>query len=265
MTTPGSSSTLPLFYRSPMLLRSDAHGTLGLRRDGDFSFSAGAAAMPLVASEFAAASRHYPIVFANDDSAVPLVVLGVSAGQNLFVDERGQWRAGAYVPAYARRYPFIGMTDETGGPLMLGVDSASARLASHAEANVEPFFDSVGAPTEASRAAMTFCEAYAREGELISAFVQALKDNALLVERAVRIRYDDLPEPPAEADGTPGAHAIVNGFKLVDEAAFRALPAQVIAEFHAKGWSDLIVLHLASQLSWQGLVSASAPARAEAA
>ncbi len=50
----------------------------------------------------------------------------------------------------------------------------------------------------------------------------------------------------------------LTGFQLVDEAAFRALPAGVVADFHARGWLGAIVLHLASQLSWQTLLDAQA-------
>lgn len=269
MTTPASPSPLPLFYRSPMLLRGNEHGGFGLRRCDDCAFAAEATAVPLVASEFAAAGRHYPIVFAADESAAPLAVLGVAAGRNLFVDDGGRWRAGSYVPGYVRRYPYIAMAAAEGGPLMLGIDSASPRLVTRAQADgtmdADAFFTIDGQPTAASQDAMAFCEAYAMEGERTAAFVAALKANDLLVERTVRIRYDGLPAPADEADATPGAHAQVNGFRLVEEEAFRKLPAKTIATFHVNGWNDLVVLHLASQLSWQTLIEVSAPPLAEAA
>lgn len=258
----GSASPLPLFYKNPMLLRSHEHGTFGLRRAFDFSFAAGTAVVPLVASEFAPASRHYPIVFAADDSAMPLAVLGMTTGRNLFVDGEGRWRAGTYVPGYVRRYPFISMTAPGEAAAMLAVDSACPRIVTRAGDDAEPFFDAQGAPTPSSLAAMTFCEAYRKEAGQIAAFIQSLKDHDLLVSRTLRISFKGTHDPQA-LEGAGTAEAVVNGFQTIDEAKFRALPAEVAAQFHANGWTDLVVLHLSSQLGWHALIAASQAAAPE--
>lgn len=252
-----AASPLPLFYRNPMLLRSQEHGTFGLRRAYDFQFAADAAVVPLVGSEFAPASRHYPIVFAADASAMPLAVMSVAAGRNLFVDGAGRWRAGIYIPGYVRRYPFIAMTGASGEPPMLAVDSACSRIVTHAGDDADSFFGADGEATAFSLAAMAFCESYRREAGQIAAFTQALKDHKLLVDRTIKISYSAAIRPLASA-AAPRAEAVVNGFRTVDEVAFRALPAKVAAQFHAEGWSDLVVLHLASQHGWQSLMEASA-------
>lgn len=94
---------------------------------------------------------------------------------------------------------------------------------------------------------MALCAAYAGEHNRTVAFVDALKRQKLLVERSAEMSYAD------------ASRALVQGFRLVEEQAFRALPSEVVVEFHAKGWLDLIILHLASQASWQDLVDHSAP------
>lgn len=66
-------------------------------------------ALPLSYTEFAVACRDYPIAFISGDggkSFVAMVVLGLENQQNLFVTADGAWDAGAYLPAYVRRYPF---------------------------------------------------------------------------------------------------------------------------------------------------------------
>lgn len=66
-------------------------------------------AMAISFSEFIIASRDYPIVFSTADNAqsfAPLVVLGLSNEQNLFVNPEGEWAADTYLPAFVRRYPF---------------------------------------------------------------------------------------------------------------------------------------------------------------
>ncbi|MGU3496274.1 SapC family protein [Xanthobacteraceae bacterium A53D] len=255
------ASVLPLFYRKPTLVRSQEHAAFGLRRNRNFSYCAKATVIPVVGGEFAAAARHFPLVFSNDTHAAPLIVTGVKADQNQFVDEEGRWRATAYVPSYLRRYPFIGMASDGGGPLMLGMDSASDHVASDvraSDADADALFDAAGQPTAVSRAAMTLCEAYTVEHERTVAFSEALKANNLLVERAVEIRYDPAAARAAGREGG-GESFQVNGFRIVDEAVYRKLPQDVLATFHANGWLDLIVLHLASQLSWQDLVNGAAP------
>ena len=39
-------------------------------------------------------------------SFAPVIVLGLEAGANLFLDESGEWDRSAYFPAYVRRFPF---------------------------------------------------------------------------------------------------------------------------------------------------------------
>jgi len=256
MSTPDAPTPapLPLFYKAPVLLRSQDHRTFGIRTDGDFRFAAGAASLPLILSEFAPAARTYPIVFSSDATARPMVVTGLDAGGNLFVTPDGAWRAGVYIPAYVRRYPFISIEGDGDSPLMLGVDGASEQISPNAARDgAEPFFDGEGQPTERARAAMAFCHTYAREDARTGAFSAALLAHGLLVDKSAELVFAD------------AGKAIVTGFRVVEEAAFRALPATTVAEFHANGWLDLIVLHLASQLGWQGLIDTAAQHRAKAA
>ncbi|MBL8383146.1 MAG: SapC family protein [Burkholderiales bacterium] len=65
-------------------------------------------AIPVSYAEFGVAGRDYPLVFASGDEGktyAPLAVLGIGAGENLFLNDDG-WAGGVYVPAYVRRYPF---------------------------------------------------------------------------------------------------------------------------------------------------------------
>lgn len=244
------NASLPLFYSTPVLLRSQDHRNFGLRKGGTLRFAAGAAAIPLTVGEFAAAGRHYPIVFSSDEGAMPLVVTGLDAGRNLFVTAEGTWVPGRYVPAYLRRYPFISIETEVGGPKMLGLDAASDLVSSNASADgAEPFFDVQGGPTDQARAAMAFCDAYGNEHDRTRTFAAALQEHNLLVTKSAEVTYAD------------AGKALVTGFRVIEEAAFRALSKEVIAAFHANSWLDLIVLHLASQLSWQGLIDLAAQSR----
>jgi len=66
-------------------------------------------ALPLSYTEFAVASRDYPIAFVSSDgyqNFIAMAVLGMENQQNLFVTADEGWDAGVYLPAYVRRYPF---------------------------------------------------------------------------------------------------------------------------------------------------------------
>ena len=65
-------------------------------------------AIPVSFAEFGVAGRDYPLVFASGDDGKtfsPVAVLGLSSGENLFLEDSG-WVGSTYVPAYVRRYPF---------------------------------------------------------------------------------------------------------------------------------------------------------------
>lgn len=215
----------PLFYRSLEPLNATLHSALRLKA-GDFSFAAETPSIPIVVSEFAQASRHYPIVFASSD-ATPHVVLGVEH-RNVFLDA-GQWAQGTYIPAYARRYPF-GYLRIEGDRYILGIDFECGNLV---ENEGEPLFEA-GQPAGITQRALGFCEAFHNEAEATLAFMRALENRNLLIERRADVVLPD------------GRNLALNGFKVVDAERFAALDAPTLAEWHTHGWLALVTLHLAS-------------------
>ena len=87
--------------------------------------------MPINAVEFGLAVRHYPIVFTSADPALPVAVLGLRSGQNMFIGDDGAWESSNYVPAYIRRYPFIFMSSSDGLQFTLCVDVESEAVSEH--------------------------------------------------------------------------------------------------------------------------------------
>ena len=98
---------LPLFYNQLEPLSSSAHGAWKARRMESAPFLAQTHAVPLTVEEFALAQRHFPIVFSVGENPVPLALMGLNEGVNVFVDEEGKLTSDVYVPAYVRRYPFM--------------------------------------------------------------------------------------------------------------------------------------------------------------
>lgn len=231
-----------------MLLRFEEHGDVGLIPGSDFGFAREAVAIPLTDGEFMLAMRHYPIVFAMDEQASPIALVAIRKEHNLFVERDGSWKAGSYVPAYVRRYPFIGMETDDGTQQLLSVDRASERFVPSVKdrTDAQRLFDETGKPKMVAQAAMAFCHAFRTDYASTVAFGQALLDAKVLEPYHADFRLPD------------GTLHQVNGFYAVNEQAFRALPDTRVVAWHIKGWLALVTLHLASLQSLQVLLDLNA-------
>ena len=239
MSQSAPASALPLFYRQPEPLSPAQHGELKVR-DGNLSFAADTAYVPVMTSEFAFASRDYPLLFAAR-TAAPIALVGLRE-RNLFLDG-GDWLADTYVPAYVRRYPFttVRMEDDgqgNGGFVMV-VDAACDRFG--ADEGMALFEN--GEPSFYTRQVMQFCEQFHLDALATEAFSAALMaQEGLLIDRRA-----DVTLPSGEKLG-------VDGFRVVDPERFAALDEATVADWHRKGWLALIHFHLASLERFQNLL-----------
>jgi hypothetical protein len=230
----GESASLPMFYQRPEVLSQSAYAGKGLRRRAGHRFAAASHAVVLHAEEFRLACAYYPIVFADDESAVPIAILGFERGRNTFVDATGQWEADAYVPAYVRRYPFVNGRGATENDLVLYIDAASDHLVDMVDsADAEPLFVD-GQPSARAKRALDFCVAFQAQAPHTSAFVAELKARDMLERRNVQV---DLPG---------GAHRQLTGLRIIGEKAFKDLPDEVWLEWRRRGWIGLVYWHWAS-------------------
>jgi hypothetical protein len=226
-----------LFYQRPEALTAERHGDLCLKRNGDFTFSRVTNSVAITSTEFIAAMRSYPIVFAAR-GAYPVVVLGLEQ-KNLFVDEAGIWRIGHYIPAYIRRYPFVFIAHPDGQQFVLGIDRASTLLENGGDGR--PLFES-DKPAEVTRQALSFCSAFQTDHDYTRAFGAALEEQNILIDNQAQVKL-------------PNGKAInLSGFRIVDRQKFASLPDAVIVEWHKKGWAALVYYHLASLERFQTLL-----------
>src|SRR5258706_14040701 len=120
------------------------------------SFCRSINALALSLGEFVAAARDYPIVFAPGDagkSFAPVILLGLEAGVNLFLDESGEWQRDAYFPAYVRRFPFC-----------LSKERIVCIVRSYVDASGMPLYDGRGNTTPRWQAAQALLAGF--EGDL---------------------------------------------------------------------------------------------------
>jgi hypothetical protein len=233
-----SDTPMPMFYASPRPLDRVKDGQMKLNRPTDFSFAAKTNAIPLLVDEFPMAAAYYPIVFADGPVPVPAAVVGLKNDTNLYVGEDRSWVAGAYLPAYVRRYPFILMDDPDNKQFVLCIDEASNLLS---ETGEFALFEN-DEPSDFTKSAMEFCAALRQQGDATDAFVKALKEHDLLMPNN------------AEIDARDGNRLQLSGFLIIDPKKFDALPDSIILQWRKKGWLGLVYAQLLSSHRWQNLV-----------
>ena len=90
MATAAPTQNLPLFYNDIMPLNLEQHGKLKIRGLTSLPEAGRTHAVPLTVDEFALVQRHYPIVFSVGGSPVPIALMGLNEGVNVFLDEDGR-------------------------------------------------------------------------------------------------------------------------------------------------------------------------------
>lgn len=226
-------ANLPMFYNDLMPLNSRDHATWKAKNADAAPWLIGQHAIPLTAEEFPQAARHYPIIFASGDNPVPLALMGLNEGVNVFVDEEGKVTQPIYIPAYVRRYPFLlAKLNPNSEELSLCFDPSAGLLGDSVEGQ-ELFTD--GQPSEATQAALGFCEQFEQAGQRTQAFIDELKKHDLLMEGEVAIQQQGNEQP-----------FIYRGFQMVNQEKLRDVRGDVLRGWAQSGLLPLLYAHLFS-------------------
>ncbi|OYX61399.1 MAG: multidrug transporter [Novosphingobium sp. 32-60-15] len=227
-------ANLPMFYNDLMPLNSRDHATWKAKNADAAPWLIGQHAIPLTAEEFPQAARHYPIIFASGDNPVPLALMGLNEGVNIFVDEAGKVTQPIYIPAYVRRYPFLlAKLNPSSEELSLCFDPSSGLISDSVEEGQDLFAD--GQPSEATKAALGFCEQFEQAGQRTQAFIDELKKHDLLMEGEVAIQQQGNDQP-----------FIYRGFQMVNQEKLREVRGDVLRGWAQSGLLPLLYAHLFS-------------------
>lgn len=230
MASTPANAQLPLFYNSLVPLSSQFHPNHGLKLREGFPFAKATHAIPVTVDEFAVVQRHYPIVFGLGDNPAPLALVGLTEGQNLYVSEDGTWQAGAYVPAFVRRYPFmLAKLNEASEDLSLCFDDSDGQVAADAE---DKLFDGAE-PSETTKSILAFCEQFEQAVARTRGFMDELAKLDLLIDGEVTIQQPGMPEP-----------AVYRGFRMVAEEKLQAIRGDQARKMVQNGMMGLIYAHL---------------------
>jgi SapC len=242
-TPQGQLTGSVLFYSQPEPLNPEHHGKLGLKAmAAPFAFAAGAHVIPLQVSEFGPASLCYPIIFAGEQKA-PMAVLGVTAGDNVFVDANGQYDPNAYIPAFVRRYPFVLASNNDQEQLVVCIDRAAPMLVEGGEV---PLFEN-GKLTPFAEQAVEFCSNFETERRRSDLFVNRLKELDLFEVKQANFQ-------PRLPDGSLGEPVLVADYFAVSEEKLGKLSDAELKDLHVTGALRQCYAHLTSMFNWERII-----------
>jgi hypothetical protein len=234
MATAAPNPQLPLFYQALEPLNVNQHGKMKVRQVLKMGQIGKTHAIPVTVDEFGLIQRHYPIVFSIGESPIPIALMGLNEGVNVFLDEDGRaLDTRVYIPAYIRRYPFmLARLRPESDELSLCFDPTSEAIGDFKEG--DPLFDG-DEPSDATKTILGFCEQFEAAGQRTAAFIEELKASDLLMDGEVAIQPEGAQQP-----------FIYRGFRMVDEEKIRELRGDELRKMNQNGMLALILAHLFS-------------------
>jgi hypothetical protein len=235
----GAGNVARPLYAQVEVLNAARHADLRLVQAKDVMFAAGLNSIRLAGIELPQAATCYPVVFAETGGDwAAYAVTGHSNGKNEFVADDGQWRAGNYVPAFVRRYPFILSTNSQDESLSLAADLSSAMLS---VVEGQPLYEE-GKPSKTALAILKFCTSYHDQIRVSGRLFRQIADTGILQSRRAEVTLAD------------GERRVIEGFHTVDESRLNALKDNDFLELRKSGALNLIYCHLWSMRSWKQIL-----------
>ena len=229
-----ASAPLPLFYNGLEPLSSETHATWRVRQQDSAPFLIGQHAIPITTDEFPLVQRHMPIVFSVGDDAIPLGLMGLNEGVNVFIGDDGKLtETNFYVPAYIRRYPYmLARLRPDADELSLCFDPTSEALGAFDDG--DPLFED-GQPSQTTKAILDFSEQFEQAGARTQAFMNELREQELLMDGEVTIQTDDSQQP-----------FVYRGFQMINEEKLSGLRGDQLRKMSQSGMLPLLYAHLFS-------------------
>ncbi|QSA98186.1 SapC family protein [Methylococcus sp. EFPC2] len=232
-------ATQLLIYETAVPVTQTRHGQWSVDTAGGFAFCRKVNSVPLMTVEFPRTAAEYPIVFAgNGEHVMPAVILGLRAGENLFLTEQGGWD-GKYIPAFVRRYPFVFSSSSDGTTFSLCIDEAYAGC--NQEGRGQQLFDDNGKPTNYVQDVLRFLQGYQAEFQRTQTFCKKLKELNLLEPMQAQITLDS------------GQIVSLTGFLGVNKDRLKALSGDTLADLAQADELEWVFLHLLSLQHFESL------------
>lgn len=224
---------LPLFFNDLVPLSSSQHADYKIKAQDTAPFLITNHAVPVTIDEFVSAGRFFPIVFSSGAQPVPLALMGLNEGVNVFVGDDGKLVKPVYVPAYVRRYPFLlAKLRNDSDELSLCFDPTAPGVGTDIDGNA--LFEA-GNPTQTTTDILNFCREFEEAGARTAAFMEEVDKLDVLMDGEVAIQVDGQEQP-----------YVYRGFRMVDEAKLRDLRGDTLRKISQNGILPLLYAHLFS-------------------
>jgi hypothetical protein len=193
--------------------------------------------VPLLATEIPLAATEYPVIFAEtatEGEFIPLAVMGLKKGQNLFLNENKAITA-RFVPAFIRRYPFVLGGNKNSETMAVCIDEDSKACVKDGSKGFRLFTDD-GQQTEALKTFMEFLKDFQYRSEMTRVFCKHLNDLNLFESMEANITIN----------GKTDATLNLTGFYVVNREKLKALDDADLLALFKKDGLELIYGHMQS-------------------
>ncbi|PHR60100.1 MAG: peptidase [Robiginitomaculum sp.] len=233
-----------MMYENPQPLTKDKHekfGVVAVKKP--FTFMEKSHFMPLTAPEFGSASASYPIIFAGEEKT-PLAVMGIRGNENLFVID-GNFNNNFYMPAFARRYPFVLAGDNENDRFVVCVDEKAECVTD--KKPTQKFFDG-DKPSQFTNDAFEFLKQFEQDRRATDTMITRFKELDLFEQKEMNFQGNN-------EDGSLADKQKIADYFAVSDEKLRALDDKTLREFMDKGYLSVAYSHMASLGNWQRLVN----------
>ena len=219
-------------FKSLVPVNKARHEGKKIKQVEGFGFAADFHIASIMVHEFARAASLYPVVFLEDkeqDSFRPVVLMGMDAGENLFVGADGKWQA-SYVPAIIRRYPFALASAGEEGKFTVCIDEGSD-LISDTEGLL--LFNEQGEPAEALENVKRYLGELQQMDAFTNEFCKYMVAHNMLTPLNMRVQQADQVKN-------------INGCYVINEERLNGLSVDGFMELRDKRYLPAVYAHLLS-------------------
>lgn len=219
-------------FKSLVPVNKARHEGKKIKQVEGFGFAADFHIASIMVHEFARAASLYPVVFLEDkeqDSFRPVVLMGMDAGENLFVGADGKWQA-SYVPAIIRRYPFALASAGEEGKFTVCIDEGSDLIS---DTEGLPLFNEQGEPAEALENVKRYLGELQQMDAFTNEFCKYMVAHNMLTPLNMRVQQADQVKN-------------INGCYVINEERLNGLSVDGFMELRDKRYLPAVYAHLLS-------------------
>lgn len=234
-----------MIYDNIQPLSSETHRNWAVMVE-DYSFVSHMISVPVLATEIPFAAAEFPIVFsatATEGEYIPLAVMGLKEGENLFLNEKNQFTS-RYIPAFVRRYPFVLGGDKAADTMALCIDTDSSTVIKDGSKG-RKLFEENGEQSAHLKEVVEFLKDYQYRAEMTKVFCKRLNELDLLEPMQANITFK----------GREDANMNLTGFYVVKREKLKALADTDVLDLFKRDGLELIYSHMQSLNNLNVLIS----------